>query len=121
MAQRVVPMIHVPDVERTVAWYVSVGFTLERFNGGGAEMDWALLRLGSTELMLSEGGRASTAERREVDLYVHTDNVAGEWERLKDLAEVVEGLHDTFYGMREFIVRDVNRFWITFGQPIDRA
>jgi len=29
----------------------------------------------------------------------------------------VEGLHDTFYGMREFIIRDLNRFWITFGQP----
>jgi hypothetical protein len=24
---------------------------------------------------------------------------------------------DTFYGMREFIIRDLNRFWITFGQP----
>jgi hypothetical protein len=30
----------------------------------------------------------------------------------------VEGLHDTFYGMREFIIRDLNRFWITFGSPL---
>jgi hypothetical protein len=29
----------------------------------------------------------------------------------------VEDPHDTFYGMREFIVRDNNGFWITFGQP----
>jgi hypothetical protein len=41
--------------------------------------------------------------------------------RLGDRVEVVEDLHDTFYGMREFIIRDVNRFWITFGQPIVRA
>lgn len=27
-----------------------------------------------------------------------------------------EGLHDTIYGRREFIIRDVNRFWMTFGQ-----
>ena len=30
---------------------------------------------------------------------------------------MVEDLHDTFYGMREFIIRDLNGFWITFGQP----
>src|ERR1700720_2576724 len=24
--------------------------------------------------------------------------------------------HDTFYGMREFTIRDLNRFWITFAQ-----
>ena len=33
-------------------------------------------------------------------------------------AEVVEGLHSTEYGMREFIVKDLNGFWITFGQPL---
>ncbi len=32
--------------------------------------------------------------------------------------KVVEGLYDAFYGMREFIIRDINGFWITFGQPI---
>ncbi len=30
--------------------------------------------------------------------------------------EVVKGLHDTFYGAREFIIRDLNRFWMTFAQ-----
>jgi hypothetical protein len=29
---------------------------------------------------------------------------------------VIEGPHNTFYGMREVIIRDLNRFWITFGQ-----
>lgn len=54
--------------------------------------------------------------RREVDLYLDVDNVDELYERLKDGVEVVKGLHDTFYGMREFIIRDLNRFWITFGQ-----
>ena len=31
--------------------------------------------------------------------------------------EIREGVHDAFYGMREFIIRDVNGFWITFGEP----
>jgi hypothetical protein len=42
------------------------------------------------------------------------------YDRLKDRVEVVEGPHDTFYGMREFIIRDLNRFWITFGQEGSR-
>ena len=119
MARRVVPMINVPHVARTVAWYEELGFTVERWNGEGDEMDWALLRLGATELMFNEGGLPSAAERREVDLYVHTDDLAADWERLKGRVEVIEEPHDTFYGMREFIARDVNRFWLTFGQPID--
>jgi uncharacterized glyoxalase superfamily protein PhnB len=118
MAHKAVPMIHVPDVQRTAAWYQAIGFTLERWNGEGEEMDWALLRLGDSEVMFSEGGAASNAERREVDLYVHTSDVEADLKHLMGRAEIVEPLHDTFYGMREFIVRDLNRFWITFGQPV---
>jgi len=36
---------------------------------------------------------------------------------LKGRVDVVEGPHDTFYGMRELIIRDLNRFWITVGRP----
>jgi len=79
-------------------------------NGEDGEINWAKLRLG-----VNAGGKA-TAERREVDLYVTAENIDGIFQRLKNLAEIVEEPHDTFYGMREFIVRDCNRFWITFGQ-----
>jgi uncharacterized glyoxalase superfamily protein PhnB len=37
--------------------------------------------------------------------------------RIDGKADIVEDLHDTFYGTREFTVRDCNGFWITFGQP----
>jgi hypothetical protein len=67
--------------------------------------------------MFNEGGQPSTQRRREVDLYVDCDDVDALYERLKDRVEIVERLHETFYGMREFIIRDFNRFWITFGQP----
>jgi uncharacterized glyoxalase superfamily protein PhnB len=63
-------------------------------------------------------GKPSSEPRREVDLYVHTDNVDHLYQRLKDRVRVVEDPHDTFYGMREFIIRDINGFWVTFGQPM---
>ncbi len=65
--------------------------------------------------MLSVGGRANLDPRREFDLYIHVDDVNGLRVRLDGKAEIVEDLHDTFYGMREFIIRDYNSFWITFG------
>lgn len=54
--------------------------------------------------------------RREVDLYIYVNDVDDLYRSLKERVEIVEGLHDTFYGMREFIIRDVNRFWLTFAQ-----
>ena len=117
--EKVVPMIHVPDVRATMEWYASIGFTVVRCNEEDGQVDWALLTFGSSELMLSLGGKPSTAFRREVDLYTNVDNVDSLFLLLKDKVEVVEEPHDTFYGMREFIIRDLNRFWVTFGQPIE--
>jgi uncharacterized glyoxalase superfamily protein PhnB len=118
MAEKVVPMIHVPDVRATVDWYESIGFTvLAAYGNDGEGLSFAMLRFGSGEVMFSSGGHPSTQHRREVDLYVYVDNVDELYHRLKDRVEVVEGLDDAFYGMREFIIRDLNRFWITFGQP----
>ena len=117
MERRVVPMSHVPDVRATVAWYEAIGFTLERANEDNGEMDWALVRFGDSEVMFSEGGRRSDADRREVDLYVHTDDVDAVYARLSADIDVVEAPHNTFYGMRELIVRDLNRFWVTYGEP----
>ncbi len=79
-------------------------------------MNWALLSLGDSELMFNAGGQPSSNDRREVDLYVFCTGVDDLYGRLKDRAEVIEGIHVSFYGMREFIIRDPNRFWVTFGQ-----
>jgi uncharacterized glyoxalase superfamily protein PhnB len=118
MSKTVTPMIHVPNVRLTVAWYETIGFSLIGKNEVDGEMDWALVRFGDGVVMFSEGGRPSSADRREVDLYVHAEKVDELFERLKDHVEIHEGLHETFYGMRESIVRDINRFWITFGEPV---
>jgi uncharacterized glyoxalase superfamily protein PhnB len=112
-------MIRVPDVAATAQWYASIGFEIrnvmqEREEG---EVNWASLRLGQSEIMLSAGGHASSAPRREFDLYTHVDDVDALRTRLDGKVEIVEDLHDTFYGMREFIIRDCNGFWITFAQP----
>ena len=118
MPQKAVPMIHVPDVRMTMEWYASIGFNVVRYNEEDEEVNWALVTFGDSEVMFDSGGKPSDAFRREVDLYVSVDDLDALRRRLDGRVEIFEDLHDTFYGMREFIIRDVNRFWITFGQPI---
>jgi uncharacterized glyoxalase superfamily protein PhnB len=118
MTQTVVPMIHVPDVRTTIEWYASIGFEIIRTDEEDGELNWAKLRFLNSELMLSAGGKASAEERREVDLYITTENIDEIFQRLNKQVQIVEEPHDTFYGMREFTLRDSNRFWITFGQPM---
>jgi uncharacterized glyoxalase superfamily protein PhnB len=121
--ERIVPMIHVPDVNATAQWYASIGFEIRNVNRecDDGPIDWALLRLGQSEIMLSLGGQPSSAHRREFDLYTHVDDVDDLRRRLDGKAEIIEDLHDSFYGMREFIIRDCNGFWITFAQPAVKA
>ena len=117
--QQVTPMIHVPDVRATVAWYESIGFAgLNTFEDDDG-MTFALLSYGNSQIMLNAGGRLTTQDRREVDLYIRTDEVDRLYEHLKDRVQIHSGLEETFYGTREFGVRDLNGFWLTFGQDLD--
>ncbi len=111
-------MIHVADVRATVDWYTSIGFKVIGQNEEDGEINWAKLTFGNSEVMFDAGGKASTEHRREVDLYILTDNVDDLYRGLKDRVQVVVDLYDAFYGMREFIIHDFNGFWITFGQPM---
>jgi len=111
-------MIHVPDVRATVDWYEGIGFkVVETYGDDGDGLSFAVLTFGgSSRVMFNSGGQAISRDRRDVDLYVYASNVDDIYQRLKDRVEVIERPHDTFYGMREFIIRDLNRFWMTFGQ-----
>ena len=119
MQKKIVPMIHVPDVRRTVDWYRDIGFEVTvAYDDNAGRLSFAMVSFGAGEVMFSSGGRPSAHHRREVDLYAYTEDVDGLYDRLKDRVEVIEGPHNMFYGMREVIIRDVNGFWITFGEQV---
>jgi uncharacterized glyoxalase superfamily protein PhnB len=119
MPKNVRPIIHVPDVRATVDWYTQIGFTATAtYDDDEGRLGFAVLSFGDGQVMFSADGQSSTQRRREVDLYLDVDNIDEIFQTLKDRVEVVEDPHDTFYGMREFIIRDLNRFWITFGHRL---
>jgi len=116
MPTTVTPMIHVPDVEAAAAWYARLGFTVEGSASDGRETTWAKLTLGENAVMLNCGGRPAQHDRRDVDLYVGVNDVRAWRDRLPEEIEIIQDVYDAYHGMREFIVRDLNGFWITFGQ-----
>ena len=99
--------IPVPDVKATADWYAALGFSVI-----SAEAGWARIALGRGEVTFVAG------EASEADHFISVDDVEALHGRLKDKLELAAELHDTEYGMRQFAIRDPNRFLITFGQPI---
>jgi len=119
MLKKIVPMFHVPDVRRTVDWYRDIGFEVKASYGdAGDGLSFAIVSFGAGDVMFSSGGKLSSKHRREVDLYAYTEEIDEFYDRIKDRIEIVEAPHNMFYGMREVIVRDINGFWITFGQEV---
>ena len=101
--------IPVPDVKATADWYAALGFAVT-----GADAGLTRVALGRGEVTFVFG------EASQVDLFISVDDVEALHDRLNDKGkvELASELHDTEYGMRQFAIRDLNRFVITFGQPI---
>jgi catechol 2,3-dioxygenase-like lactoylglutathione lyase family enzyme len=126
-----VPMLKVPDIARTIDWYVSIGFReLARFEDGGL-VNFGMVGFGYAELMLNIHG---TAGPHDVSLWFYTDAVDRIYQVLKarqleaaqasldgkpvpDLPVVfVQDIEDMFYGARQFCIRDPNGYEIYFIQ-----
>ncbi len=129
-----VPMISVPDIAETLKWYVSLGFKeVARFKEDGVA-NFGMLSFGNAELMLrlepwgSEGQyqQAGKIGLHDVSLWFYTDQVDQIYQLLrsrqfatsKDGAasciEFVEDIYDTFYGARQFSIRDLNGYTLVF-------
>jgi ankyrin repeat protein len=130
--KKLVPMLNVSDVARTLEWYAAIGFKeLGRFENGG-EVSWGALSFGKAELMLTGGGKPGP---QNVSLWFYTDDIEKLYELLKSRqleaaraalvdepgehrgVEFVQDLYNPFYGGREFGIRDLNGYILNFLQP----
>jgi hypothetical protein len=110
-----VPMISVLDIAATLDWYVSIGFReIERHEEDGV-VDFGMVSFGRAELMLLPGGRPGP---HDVSLWFYTDRVDELYQLLKSRQlEFAEEIYDTFYGVREFGILDLNEYALYFIQP----
>ena len=133
---RLTPMLNVPDIEQTVAWYRSIGFELEASHGDAGEMDWATVCFGDSRIMFAPSSEPWRKPSSGLSLWIGTDRLDDLYSTLKrqqlgrshatlagqemDAPEVqfTQDLHTAFYGQREFGIRDPNGIELMFTQPV---
>ena len=118
------PEFFVPDVAEAVRFYVDVlGFQAHR-----VEPTFALLGLGESIVMLADerlygamGGATEGPRGAFVDIRIVVPDVDAVYRTCVDRGvTVVHDIADRHYGLRDFIVRDLNGFRLRFASPIFR-
>lgn len=111
-AQGIVEIV-CPDLERSIAFYLSLGFELLRRTDGFAVVHWRGQRL-----FLAENPEAPTTPRW-INLRIMVDDVDALWERVEALGITPsDAIGDRFYGLRDFKISDPSGFEIRFAQAM---
>ena len=110
----VLPHITYENVSRAVVWLTNAfGFTEHyRYGEPGGRVDGAQMHLGNAWIMLNSArpGRASPAQvgHDTQSLTVFVNDVDAHFEKAKSAgAKIVEDLHETEYGERQYGVEDL--------------
>jgi ankyrin repeat protein/catechol 2,3-dioxygenase-like lactoylglutathione lyase family enzyme len=134
---KLTPMLGVPEMQATVAWYRSIGFVLAGSHGDNGRLDWASVRLGQAQIMFTPSGQPWRGATVGLSLWLRTDRLDELYARFKgwqleraqaalageatEAPEVqfTQDLYTAFYGQREFCIRDPNGVELNFFQPAD--
>ena len=124
--KNLVPMLNVSDIEKSLQFYSrAFGFEVASDPKAIEEWKWATIRSGETQLMLSESGgapnlRAITNPYENVDwpciYYFYPEDVESLYQHVLSEGFKPTELETTFYGMKEFSIRDPDGHLLSFGQ-----
>ncbi len=122
--KNLVPMMPVTDIHRSIAFYQdALGFTVhDKHTDEQGQWLWCHLQSGNVELMLAfrrEGiDRAHQRQARgAIVFYFYPDDVAALHAALQQKRLAPGDLRVTFYGMKEFELKDPDGHTLWFGQP----
>jgi len=138
MYKKLTTNMMVEDVNRTADFYCDVlGF---EFMMGVPEdtqeiavtrqkdqtLGFAILKSGNIEMMF-QAKKSLARELPEfsgmkvggsLTFYIEVENVEGFYEELKDKVTIIKKIRTTFYGKREFYIRDFNGYVLTFAGDV---
>lgn len=111
----------VEDVNRAVNFYHDVlGFEVVTTMPKTGWLSWAILRYGSVEIMFES--KARTALQASAGpmptCYIPVESIDTLYSRLKNRGEVIKPMQTTFYGGKEFTLRDCNGIILTFAEAV---
>jgi uncharacterized glyoxalase superfamily protein PhnB len=122
---KLTPNLMVEDVDRTIQFYTEVlAFTVDQTVPGTSPFEWASMKSGDVEIMFQS--RSSLAEDlpllKELSLggsltfFVEMQGLQELYEQVRGKAQILQDLHTTFYGTREFSILDCNGYILGFAE-----
>jgi uncharacterized glyoxalase superfamily protein PhnB len=108
---RLIPMLPVRNVGRSIEFYEKLGFSVEKRND---HWRWAMLNFGECRLMVDESINVHPDAPRTAVLYLYPDDITAYHREVRSRGLEVPELDVTFYGLTEFRIDDPdgNRLWI---------
>lgn len=125
--KQIVPHLFVNSVTENIEFYKNVlGFEPIYIQTENNESNFAILKnknvqvmVGANEILLRFAPEFK--ERPLVNssiLYFEMDEVKGYYEKVKDNADIIRELHNTWYNTKEFWIKDCNGYLLAFYENI---
>lgn len=122
MSATCLSFLRVPDVLKTMEWYIGIGFKcLGTHQEPGCELDWALMDWEGAQFMLYPDGSQDYSKTKDAGLYFAVNSIDEIIKIIEANAEVIEVNPKTEYGKKEIVFKDVNGFQVTFGCDTDKS
>lgn len=127
LTRGIVPMLATGNMDETIGFYKdALGFEQgDKFESGGTVW-WCEMRLGDTKIMLTQhetkvDGPGAYEAFGQTALAFYVDDVEGLYESLLAKGLEPSAMRVTFYGMKEFDLRDPTGYTLLIGQPTDES
>ena len=126
----VCPELFVPDVSAAIDFYTrKLGFTLYRVDPPGEtnpNSEFAILTLGRAVVMFAAdhlyeamGGIIQSPRGVAIDVRIMVDDADAVYNRCREGGvEIVHEIGDRYYGLRDFVISDLNGFRLRFASPL---
>jgi len=123
--KKLTPNVMVENVNKTIEFYKNVlEFETVITVPEAGSFQWAMMKNGSVEIMFqsAEDLAKDIPELKDKEIggsltfYIDVSDVEALYEKVKDRVCIVQDLHATFYGAREFAIKDINGYILAFAQ-----
>ena len=126
----VCPELFVPDVGAAIDFYTGkLGFTLYRVDPPGEtgpHSEFAILTLGRAVVMFAAdhlyeamGGIIQSPRGVAIDIRIMIDDADAVYNRCRESGvEIVHEIADRYYGLRDFVISDLNGFRLRFASSL---
>jgi len=116
----------VADVNATVKWYQdNFNFKLANQTGSLDEsLEWAVVKADDVQMFFQKEEslvkELPVLKGREIGasltLYIKVQDVQSLYDSVKEKVEIVRDMRETFYGAKEFAVKDLNGYILVFSE-----